>query len=1699
MADEGIKLLRLVDKLAEELENKEIGHCMRVDHLTREESERACLQLRQKGLAGAQTHVLVSEGDKEIHIASDRAVELRNRKQFTLCLFIPADVLDPAISSLGNAFAPFDIDGFLKQLAKELRQQIPSELRNFIQTARELLIGTSAVPIEDEISYYEAVLKESTLEKAGEELWRIGLVPDLNIGDDFHNRLQLNRKCVNLLARPSRPQTSVAERIESLGLKPNTIQPDLLNFLQGRTLQSDSSWLKEMLNPGYRDKLTFENWEFPAVERSDLERIELDPFIDDDDQVVKNCRLKQPEGPGTELSAECGPRKYIQVKWMTEPKTPTDVARWRVRLVPDRDYYDADVVGGELPEVSVNSRSRSAKIPMDIDLEGIEVLKVQVRVTALDEVGAEICEVDTQEPIEGLSIGFWLEKAGVDIEEEQTTRKATVRSLPDACLDAVIKLKRDEEVLDVKPQPIEPESLTYYPFLFNRRYLYRIAVSPFLLKLQEKCLDRPETGGRFTIQTSGVDVLTEKDFDFKPIEVGEPFAQEWEAFLKAREQCFRAIRSPAQQTSCGLIEACLLGQLGGDRGSKLQNAIIHYAQTYLNFLIAALTMCQGAGNEIASYLEAIADSLQIDTVHFDLDRGGERTQCTLILPTHPLRLLWYLAYSDLIGEWVTQLLNLKPNQRRKTLNQKAVEMLQPVNLPAFIPQEAGRSHAFVANLSFFYGLAFSPDTKDPDSLIGEVARLIGYDPQDYSTITISPDVVAGEIEDYLALHDYTDCLRLSVVNPGSGGFVRKLGNQLIKMKDAEEDASSKPPRRLDIVAYSTESSQYPAPGLDQLFRSVHEMGIKRGFHLAPQMQMARCQLAEGGLSHLPGGDAHLSLCIDQFLPKIALVAADTIEDSASVYGLLNQFQSNFESTDTQAIWTRMVSFPKESRREPHPVRPLYTNRLTELHQAFLNLTAAVHGWGNHINKVPAICLHLYPEQRRILSQVHDHSDWVLTLDRNLGIEYFDSPKDTYLASEANRYLIDHTPEFIEGVGHRLFVTTAWQEEISDILRRALEELNLNPHPDCVANLLNTLKALSGRLALRLIGDEKRAKEAIGLAVVVEYMRTQRELENTILIPLDAHLALFQQRDTKIVATKERCDLLAIDISSRTFRCRFIEVKYRQSEMEEPQQEILDRIVDQIENTKENLRELFFPSERRLDQSLYRCQFAALLRFYLDRAKRHGWITSNEAHGILQNIGRLEGAYPDMQATGIGYIVSPNAAPQSSRDYRDTRIQIISGEDINQYTQFATRSRDQAKHESPQPSSTPVTSTSPDTETSTEIEPEEASRKIDEVESSKDDAGLPDAMGYTKEVAISSRDPFSQPSPESIEVALGQRQDTGAPLIWKGSVEGSPHLFILGSTGTGKSTTVRHLLSEVTQQGLPSFVIDFHGDFANPETPFVRRFSPTVIDASEGLPFSPLESLSPQEASQRDILTNSLEVAEIIGYVCELGEIQRDVVYEAIRDVLTAAEIKSSGQEKRPPDLSAVFEHLKGLEQDRHRGVKNTVARCRPLFEFGLFCESEKTIRFKDLIQRPTVITLNHLGTDTLQLAAGAFILRRLYKEMFLWGESDRLRLMIVLDEAHRLAKDASLPKLMKEGRKFGIGLVVASQGIRDFHAAVLENAGTKLLFRTNFPDSKKAAQLLRARENLGDFAKRLENLPVGSALTQTTEMAYCSLTQMFAG
>jgi hypothetical protein len=331
--------------------------------------------------------------------------------------------------------------------------------------------------------------------------------------------------------------------------------------------------------------------------------------------------------------------------------------------------------------------------------------------------------------------------------------------------------------------------------------------------------------------------------------------------------------------------------------------------------------------------------------------------------------------------------------------------------------------------------------------------------------------------------------------------------------------------------------------------------------------------------------------------------------------------------------------------------------------------------------------------------------------------------------------------------------------------------------------------------------------------------------------------------------------------------------------------------------------------------------------------------------------------------------------------------------------------------------------------------------------------------------------------------------------WKASVKGSPHLFIIGIPGQGKSWTVTRLLCECARQGLPAITIDFHGQFGSSASEYYRLARPAVWDATQGLPFSPFDAVSTQDGGTSYWKTNCFAVAEIIQYVFGLGDIQRGLIYDAMRDCYLEAGFESDSH-LTIPSLADLERKIRQYEE--RRGVRNVLVRCQPIFDFQLFNETAGTGKI-DLLQASSsglVIDLHKHPLEQLQVAAGAFILRKIYKDMFRWGETDRLRVAIVLDEAHRVSRDTTLPKIMKEGRKFGVVVVSASQGISDFHPDVLGNAGTKIIFRTNYPSSRKVGGFLKPRrdENIAD---RIEQLPVGNALVQTPEMSHALQIRMY--
>ncbi|GAI99091.1 unnamed protein product, partial [marine sediment metagenome] len=283
--------------------------------------------------------------------------------------------------------------------------------------------------------------------------------------------------------------------------------PDgLVAALNGKPLNDVRGWLKALVDE-HAGELTFEQWAFPDVEPSDLEVIGLEPFVDSNGAAVRGTGLHQPAGMGTDLEARTGAK--IRIKWAPTPRKPQNVKAWSISLVPDRATYDPDEVAGvELPSIRATPSKRTERLEVTFDTD-IEVRKVQVRVTALDEMGGEIRRQDDQAVVEALSIPFWL-----SVEQDEggddagPRRKSTETSLAMVLFKYAMKAPKAEETLDIKWLPEEREDgrPLYHPVLVNDRHIYRLASTPYLAAVERHCLEHPGGLGRYRA-ASAVDAL----------------------------------------------------------------------------------------------------------------------------------------------------------------------------------------------------------------------------------------------------------------------------------------------------------------------------------------------------------------------------------------------------------------------------------------------------------------------------------------------------------------------------------------------------------------------------------------------------------------------------------------------------------------------------------------------------------------------------------------------------------------------------------------------------------------------------------------------------------------------------------------------------------------------------------------------------------------------------------------------------------------------------------------------------------------------------------------------------------------------------------------------------------------------------------------------------------------------------------------
>ena len=345
------------------------------------------------------------------------------------------------------------------------------------------------------------------------------------------------------------------------------------------------------------------------------------------------------------------------------------------------------------------------------------------------------------------------------------------------------------------------------------------------------------------------------------------------------------------------------------------------------------------------------------------------------------------------------------------------------------------------------------------------------------------------------------------------------------------------------------------------------------------------------------------------------------------------------------------------------------------------------------------------------------------------------------------------------------------------------------------------------------------------------------------------------------------------------------------------------------------------------------------------------------------------------------------------------------------------------------------------------------------------------------------------------VCLGEHPRRGAPVHWRPSVRGNPHLLIVGIPGMGKTTALVNLGASLAAQSVWPLIVDFHGDLTTQLRERLAGQPFLHLDAAEGLAFNPLR-LSQRQANRsngwRDNVFRSLggaPRAEILAAIFpDFGDLRQAEIQNRLIQVYKEAGFRENETSEglTPAPFRRLYDLMKAETEGQTR-LRLIVARLDTLFLRNLFRDAPDEAGVDDLAAGTTVLDIHDVGTEQNQLAAASFFLHKVYKDMFARGESTNLRQAVIFDEAHRAAKLGLLGTMMQECRKFGIGMVVSSQRNSDFRRQVVETVGSHLILKVNHPDAKLLAPLLTGMEGRDAVLRKLLDLPKFHALFRSEE------------
>jgi energy-coupling factor transporter ATP-binding protein EcfA2 len=300
-----------------------------------------------------------------------------------------------------------------------------------------------------------------------------------------------------------------------------------------------------------------------------------------------------------------------------------------------------------------------------------------------------------------------------------------------------------------------------------------------------------------------------------------------------------------------------------------------------------------------------------------------------------------------------------------------------------------------------------------------------------------------------------------------------------------------------------------------------------------------------------------------------------------------------------------------------------------------------------------------------------------------------------------------------------------------------------------------------------------------------------------------------------------------------------------------------------------------------------------------------------------------------------------------------------------------------------------------------------------------------------------------------------------------------HVYIIGKSGTGKSTLIKQMARLDIERGAGVAVIDPHGDLAQQLLDHIpqQRVADTIyFDASDEAHPIALNIMNAQTEPEISRLTDDLLVTfhrlseswgdkmeHILGYAFETLLRTPEASFIDLKTLLTdpAARGRIVSKLTKPDLLNFWQNEFAGLKNETQPVLTRLSKFTRSSFIYSILSQPQSPLDFYELIQNKKILLVNLASGIIGESAAGllgSLIVSQLQLAVMRRAripEGERTPYYLYVDEFQNFTNSA-FEKILSEARKYNLCLTLAHQYISQLpetqRDAIFGNVGTMIMF-----------------------------------------------------